>query len=71
METANITIPLLSERNVRAMVTHLYKEYKRSHDKVVSDLHSYLYRKYGRDIDEKYYRYKPEKVIEYNQVKIL
>ena len=47
------------------------KDYKRRHDKVCSHLHWCLSRKYGLDVDSKWYHHKPDKVIENDVVKIL
>ena len=47
------------------------KDYKRRHDKVCSHLHWCLSRKYGLDVDSKWYHHKPNKVIENDVVKIV
>ena len=47
------------------------KDYKRRHDKVCSHLHWCLSKKYGLDVDNKWYYHRPEKVVENDVVKIL
>ena len=47
------------------------KDYKRRHDKVCSHLHWCLSKKYGLDVDNKWYYHRPEKVAENDVVKIL
>ena len=47
------------------------KEYKRRHDKVCSNLHWNLCKKYGIDVSEKWYQHKAETVVENERVKIL
>ena len=47
------------------------KEYKRRHDKVCLNLHWILCKKYGLDVEEKWYQHKPEAVMQNEFVKIL
>ena len=47
------------------------KEYKRRHDKVCSNLHWSLCRKYGFAVSEKWYQHKVESVMENENAKIL
>ena len=47
------------------------KEYKRRHDKVCLNLHWSLCKKYGMEVEEKWYKHKPEAVIQNEDVKIL
>ena len=47
------------------------KNCKRRHDKVCSHLHWCLSRKYGLDVDRKWYHHKPDKVVENDVINIL
>ena len=47
------------------------KDYKRRHDKVCLNLHWSLCKKYGIEVEEKWYKHKPEAVIQNEDVKIL
>ena len=46
-------------------------DYKRRHDKVCSHLYWSLSKKYGLDVDNKWYHHRPEKVVKNDLVKIL
>ena len=47
------------------------KDYKRRHDKVCLNLHWNLCKKYGVEVEEKWYQHKPEAVMQNEAVKIL
>ena len=56
---------------ISACKTLAQKDYKRRHDKVCLHLHWCLAQKYGFEVNEKWYRHTPEKVLENAIAKIL